>query len=1112
MFKRCLSFLLIFVCIFSFIPAVGASADTTGSEQQVVSRGGENWDDYLYISKTIAGTDIENVFDITLNVVTQSRIENLFLIPSTDIVFVLDVSNTMNTKMSKDTISRYQGALSAAEQFLADFHSQAQKTDLMMDGAKLKAGFVAFNTDANMIFDLTDMGSITNINKFFKEEIEEETDAILAKYKTSDNYHYNKRYTNIQGGLRMADQMLSKSTARNKYIILLTDGFPTTYCNENANHSEDTIVGYAPYYSGSSRQDADGIFANRKLNKACSDGTSYSDRAATKAQDEANKIKNSGTKIFSIGVDIGGQTIQKYIDDAAYVVDCYSSGDYVIGSPTSESSYKNWLGNNIASGKDEGYYYDSNSGDTLTDAFDRIFITIENELKEQVDAVWTLVDPMGDTHDSMHVEFISLYDKNGDFAANPISLTGRLGEGHENTVTVENETIHWDFKHSGYTSMAANNTTSYSYSLTYRVRLKNESASFAANEGKTLVTNGETTLTYIHTLNEDSHKHDINFEIPSVKGWLGEFSFTKTDGSTSNNQPLQGAEFELSHRADCSVCKAMYPGGWDVKIESFTAVSDNAGLVSFSNIPSGHEYTLTETKAPAGYKTAGTSWPVTVAYDKTTVNGDPEFENIKNYKYGQISVTKEISGAHSKSDFDSGAFTILLKDESDTIVGQVSLPQPVPGGGLSWSHSFSDLPAGRYTLLETKASTIKDGYICYPEYIYPDGSCIELGWGETSSGTVRNYYEYKPDNITVNVEKNWYDADNRDGIRPQSIEFCLMVDGKEVQRKTAGASNDFKVSFEFDAAYKAVRVEVYECGYTDDEGQYHKLEKGENVPGYTSSLTGSISDDDKTHNYSFWNTHLPETLSIPVRKEWTEEGLQNQTAVTFLLLADDEEINSVTLDGSTGWSYVFRKDRNGNDLYKYSADGTGREIVYSVEEQSLGEYWTVTPSVDEDGTLVFTNDYHVPQSAELTLTAKKYYDNKPARGSSYTFLLSDAEGNVLQTVKNKGENVVFEPLVFSEEGRYVYTVSEKKGSSSTVKYDTSHYTVTVDVSLDRDYKIEVSTALGEKEITDGMAFFNRTQTSPPTGDNSHLMLFVAIMLISAVAAAGTYLLIRKKKK
>ena len=49
------------------------------------------------------------------------------------------------------------------------------------------------------------------------------------------------------------------------------------------------------------------------------------------------------------------------------------------------------------------------------------------------------------------------------------------------------------------------------------------------------------------------------------------------------------------------------------------AVSGDDGKVSFTDIPSGHSYDLSETKVPDGYSKTGEHYVVTVAYDEVTV-------------------------------------------------------------------------------------------------------------------------------------------------------------------------------------------------------------------------------------------------------------------------------------------------------------------------------------------------------------------------------------------------------------------------------------------------------------------------------------------------------------
>lgn len=121
-----------------------------------------------------------------------------------------------------------------------------------------------------------------------KDTMRTETGKIIA----ADGYNASHtRFTNIEAGLRMGQDMLANAANKNKYIIFLSDGFPTTYISSG-------YSGYDPY-------DTTGkIFYDHVLNKPTSYGTSYSDEAAIRARNMAQSIKNADTTIFSIGVDV----------------------------------------------------------------------------------------------------------------------------------------------------------------------------------------------------------------------------------------------------------------------------------------------------------------------------------------------------------------------------------------------------------------------------------------------------------------------------------------------------------------------------------------------------------------------------------------------------------------------------------------------------------------------------------------------------------------------------------------------------------------------------------------------------------------------------------------
>ena len=105
----------------------------------------------------------------------------------------------------------------------------------------------------------------------------------------------------------------------------------------------------------------------------------------------------------------------------------------------------------------------------------------------------------------------------------------------------------------------------------------------------------------------------IEFPVPSVHGYLAELTFTKQD---NRGNALAGAEFTLNHDAHCRKC---HGDNTPLTLTSMVAFSDENGTVTFRNVPSGHIYTLSETGIPPGYSSDGTTYAITVAYDKLTV-------------------------------------------------------------------------------------------------------------------------------------------------------------------------------------------------------------------------------------------------------------------------------------------------------------------------------------------------------------------------------------------------------------------------------------------------------------------------------------------------------------
>ena len=229
--KKIKKILYLFVAFIMCLDPITLVAQSSNNENQIKNPGGsaENKADGIKVSKNIYPTELENYFDIVLNVETRTKAEY----PDLAVVIVMDISNTMNQKMGDTT--RLAAAQQAAEKFIDKFAEHSASGN----NINRKIGFVAFNTDSHEIFELQKCMT-TKQAKTLKEKMNTKTNEIAKAPGYDGNSH--SRFTNIEAGLKQAKDMLNKSNTSSKHIIFLSDGFPTTYIKKGTLYE-----GYDPY-------------------------------------------------------------------------------------------------------------------------------------------------------------------------------------------------------------------------------------------------------------------------------------------------------------------------------------------------------------------------------------------------------------------------------------------------------------------------------------------------------------------------------------------------------------------------------------------------------------------------------------------------------------------------------------------------------------------------------------------------------------------------------------------------------------------------------------------------------------------------------------------------
>lgn len=1032
------SAVLICCMIVSVVPlGVLAATDNT---QQIAYRGGTTGNnDGVEVSKVITPTDKENYFEITLTAKTRETNSISISKQETDVVIVMDISNTMNDKpgtssVPKDNNTRIHAAQEAAKSFTEKYCSYNSE-----NGYKGKLSVVTFNTNADTVIPLTDATNST------KKNLKAKIDGIAPKgkisytYKTLDDYAVSgDRFTNIEAGLRLAGNILGKSKAANKIVVLITDGFPTTYIKSSAN-SLTKISGYNPY-TPSGKYGVDGVFYDPLTKRHCDYGTNYSDKAATKAQNISAKLKEKGISVFSIGVDVGGQSIGKYVENGVgknfSTVDCYSEStrkllgltDYVIGS--GKNSYVNWLGKTIAGGKAfDGIvpYADGNNSGDLNKAFDNIYSAVVSTNQKSNNNDLVVTDPMGP-----EIEFIDWSNE---------------ADGNEKNFLDASETINWNLMKSTCKTDTKNGVTTYTYSLTYKVRLENEKQGF--DPDATYTANGKTTLKYkvIETGKQPTEK-SIDFLLPTIKGYLADFSFNKKG---SDGKALSGAEFVIHHDSNCC----------NVNINDVTVKSDGNGIVSFSNIPSGHKYTLKEAKSVAGYYIADTqkTYTVDVAYGTVKILGGSK-DLTKNFtvineRKAPAKVTLEASKIFDGKTPDADLFEFELLDKDSNVIDTSKNDN---AGNITFKElSFDEVGSYEYTIREKNTGgedIVYDTSVHSVKINVTEGDKDYIATvvydGKVDAPVFENRTA-KPAEFTITAQKTL----DGGALSEDMFTFELYDEAGALLESVKNDANG-KISFspltlDKEGTYKYTVKELKETkDFVFDTTVYEVTAVVEREIGgdYKIVSTTYTTDGETVDSISFNNkVFTPDKGQITVDLEKYLDG-NLAGGFSFDLKGVENGLNDSRIDVGNDGKGKFVLNFDDNDIgntYNYKITeikGMNENILYDSSEytltvtvnRTLGENYQITTGLKKDGksydTAVFKNmtkppvvviEEETPQSPVTPVT--------PTKPAVPTVTVIDE--TPLGTVKTMDENHVTAALIMTGVcAAGILVVSDKRKKSN----------------------------------------------------------------------------------
>lgn len=319
---------------------------------------------------------------------------------------------------------------------------------------------------------------------------------------------------------------------------------------------------------------------------------------------------------------------------------------------------------------------------------------------------------------------------------------------------------------------------------------------------------------------------------------------------------------------------------------------------------------------------------------------------------------------------------------------------------VKWKHSFTKLPV--------RENGNEISYTAEENEIPGYTTSIE----KTDAGYVFTN-THIPETVTVTVDKVWKDAENQDGLRPDTINIKLVSNGI-AKDAYLDADSNWHLKFEGLPKYR-------------DHGILNEYSVQEvDVDGYTSTVT---TEDGYT--FTIENDHVPAVIDIPITEEWIDDndrdGLRPDSH-TVILVDGTNAIEEVVLDKNNGYGVVLK------NMPKYK---NGVEINYQIKDFKVDGYTTNIIKSDSVKDFNITNT-HVPEMVTVTVTEGWHdqSDYDKIRPEKVTLTLTGSDGNVYEkTVTKDTWTTAFSDLPKNSKGeQIIYTLTQEgiKGYKTTI--------------------------------------------------------------------------------
>ena len=606
-----------------------------------------------------------------------------------------------------------------------------------------------------------------------------------------------------------------------------------------------------------------------------------------------------------------------------------------------------------------------------------------------------------------------------------------------------------------------------------------------ANGTATTAYNDNLTITDVTPEGQTNKRYSVKYDkLPKYKnGQLVEYkvkestipegyeltgSDTASDGGTITNTAKTG-DLKITKKMGEDDDYGQIPDGLKIVVTgpngfketlTGTMLKQGNGSYTFEDVALG-EYTATEPAETAdidGYLRDTTFSPeggkVTVSADDTAT-AEIIVTNTYTSNTTKLKVKKNWIDANNQDGLRPTTLIVkILADSVELVEKQVTL-----SAENNWEAEVDGLAiygAGGQKIVYTLVEVLDDATAA--AYTAVGGEEITATEELDEDGKLKNYKgeftnQHDAEKTTVKVTKVWDDADDQDGVRPESIDMQLSADGTaKGDPVTLNEDNEWTYTWEnldVNAAGEAIEYTVDETevpdGYTEDD----------------PVITGNAKDG---FEVTITNKHDVEKTTVKVTKVWNDDKYQNigddvdseyeTPPVDMQLYADGTaKGEAVTLNEDNEWTYTWTN---------LDVNAGGEAIEYTVDELEVPDGFTkedpvITGNAKDGFEVEITNTPKetktVEGEAELTIFKVDGETDGEVGLAGAVFTLTDEEGNTetYTTGKDGKVTITFPGYETAEDvdvaKTSTYTLKETAAPGGYELDDDNEYTVTVTENL-----------------------------------------------------------------